>query len=277
MIELTTVRSMGNLRLAGRLASEGPVSSVLITLGGRGIGRATALELAGRGHRVVATARDVGSLAGLPVGQRLELDVADPHSVDEAVEAAGDIDVLISNAGAIMLAPTETTPPEEFERLLRQNTVGALRVVQAVLPAMRQRGSGRILFISSVLGRIAFSTRGAYAATKWAFVALAETLAMEVGRFGIDVALLEPASVSSGAFDDPLRYPGEACGQLGELIAAARVPAITVEETARLIADAVEAETLPLRIPVGEPARAALARRRTQLAHRVLEVSSPAS
>jgi NAD(P)-dependent dehydrogenase (short-subunit alcohol dehydrogenase family) len=235
------------------------VSNVLITGSGRGIGRATALELTGRGHHVIATARDLGSLDGLPVGQRLQLDVTDLHSVDEAVKAAGEIDVLISNAGAIILAPIETTPPEEFERLLRQNTVGALRVVQAVLPAMRQRGSGRILFISSVLGRIALPTRGAYAATKWALEALAETLAIEVGHFGVDVALLEPASVSSGALEDPLRYPGEAYGPLEELIVAARGPAITVEETARVIADAVEAETVPLRIPVGEPARAALA------------------
>jgi NAD(P)-dependent dehydrogenase (short-subunit alcohol dehydrogenase family) len=74
---------------------------------------------------------------------------------------------------------------EEFERLLRQNTVGALRVAQAVLPTMREGGSVRLLFVSSVLGGPTLPASGAYAATKWALEALAETLALEVGHFGV--------------------------------------------------------------------------------------------
>jgi len=136
---------------------------------------------------------------------RLQLDVTDARSVEQAIRAAGPIDVRISNAGAIFIAPIEATPPDELERLLRLNTVGALRVAQAVLPAMRERGRGRLLFVPSMLGRMVLPTRGAYAATNWALEALVETLALEVGHFGVEVALIEPGSVASGALDAPLR------------------------------------------------------------------------
>ena len=86
------------------------MSSVLITGTARGIGRATALELARRGHRVIATSRDPGPLAELPVDMRLKLDVTDARSIELAIAAAGSIDVLISNAGVIFIAPIETTP-----------------------------------------------------------------------------------------------------------------------------------------------------------------------
>lgn len=240
------------------------MSSVLITGSARGIGRATALELARRGHRVVATDRDAGLLDDLPVDLRLELDVSSDRSVRRAVEAAGVLDVLVSNAGVIFIAPIETTPLVELERVLGQNTIGAIRVAQALLPAMRRRGSGRPLFVSSVLGRMTLATRGAYCASKWALEALAETLAIEASHFGLEVALLEPASVSSGALDAPRRYFGAdgAYETLEAEIASARGSSITPVETASVIADSVEADRLPLRIPVGEPAIRALAARR---------------
>ncbi|EWM18548.1 SDR family NAD(P)-dependent oxidoreductase [Kutzneria sp. 744] len=114
------------------------MSSVLITGASKGIGRAIAVELAGRGHRVVATARQPETLADLDVDQRLRLDVTDQDSVDRAVEAAGSIDVLVSNAGATLRAPLESVPLSEVEKLFQLNTFGALRVAQAVLPAMRR-------------------------------------------------------------------------------------------------------------------------------------------
>jgi NAD(P)-dependent dehydrogenase (short-subunit alcohol dehydrogenase family) len=239
------------------------MSSVLITGSGRGIGRATALELARRGHRVIATARDPGQLADLPVDARLPLDVTDARSVGQAIQAAGPIDVLLSNAGGIFIATVEAIPPDELERLLRQNTVGALRVAQAVLPAMRERGRGRLLFMSSILGRMTSPTRGAYAATKWALEALVETLASEVGHFGVEVALLQPSSVASGGLDNPQRYfvENDPYAPLEAQMAGGRGPAMTVEEVAIAIADAVEAKTLPLRIPIGEAARRVLAAR----------------
>src|ERR1700726_2295104 len=118
------------------------MSSILITGANRGIGRAIAAEFARRGHRVVATARDPRTLADVDVAQRLALDVTDEASVTEAVAAAGDIDILIANAGVIFYAAVEATPLPELQRLLNFNTVGAIRVAQAVLPQMRERRDG---------------------------------------------------------------------------------------------------------------------------------------
>src|SRR5690348_16073127 len=129
------------------------MSSILITGASKGIGRATAAELARRGHRVVATARDPRTLDGLDADLRLCLDVTDQASVDAAVGQASEIDVFISNAGVIFRAAVEASPAAEIERLYAQNTIGAIRVTQAVLPQMRQRGKGRLLFVSSVAGR----------------------------------------------------------------------------------------------------------------------------
>ena len=175
------------------------MASVLITGASKGIGRATAAEFARRGHRVIATARDPRTLAGLPADQRLALDVTDPDSIASAVGEAGEIDVLVANAGAIFVAAVEATPAEALARLLDINTIGALRVAQAVLPGMRARGRGRLLFMSSIAGRIVRPRQAAYAATKWALEALVEALAIEAGPLGIEAALLEPGPVSSGA------------------------------------------------------------------------------
>ena len=237
------------------------MASVLITGASKGIGRAIAVELAGRGHRVVATARDPRTLADLDVDRRLALDVTDPASVAAAVGQAGEIDTLVSNAGVIFYAAIEATPPEELARIFDRNTVGALRVAQAVLPGMRERGRGRLLFLSSVVGRIVLPPGGAYAATKWALEALVEALAIETAPLGIEAALLEPGAVSSGALDavDWHRLPDD---PYAHLAAGVGRDMITPEEVAAAVADAVEAEHLPLRIPVGHPAAAVLAARR---------------
>jgi NADP-dependent 3-hydroxy acid dehydrogenase YdfG len=102
--------------------------SVLITVANRGIGRAIATEFGRRGHRVVATARDPRTLDDLDVSQRLALDVTDDASVTAAVAAAGDIDVVVANAGVIFYAAVEATPLSELQRLFTLNTVGAIRV-----------------------------------------------------------------------------------------------------------------------------------------------------
>ena len=239
------------------------MASVLVTGASKGIGRATSAEFARRGHRVIATARDPRTLAGLPADQRLALDVANPDSITSAVGEAGEIDVLVSNAGAIFVAAVEATPPGEFARLLDINTIGALRVAQAVLPGMRARGRGRLLFMSSIAGRIARPPQAAYAATKWALEALVEALVIEAGPLGIEAALLEPSSVSSGALDhvttytlpdDPDTYvPGRGGTPASQM---------TPEEVAAGIADAAEAPQLSLRIPVGRLAAEILAARR---------------
>src|SRR6202000_2564963 len=123
-------------------------------------------EFARRGYRVVATARDPRSLDGLDVDQRLPLDVTAAGSVAAAVRQAGEIDILVSNAGMIFYAAVEATPPEKLAELFDLNTTGALRAAQAVLPGMRERGSGRGLFVSSVGGRLGLPPGGAHEAAK---------------------------------------------------------------------------------------------------------------
>ena len=239
------------------------MSSILITGASKGIGRAAAAELARRGHRVVATARDPRTLDGLDVDQALRLDVTDQASVDAAVGEAGEIDVLISNAGVIFRAAVEASPAAEIERLYAQNTVGAIRVTQAVLPQMRQRKKGRLLFVSSVSGRAFVPGQAAYSATKAALEAFAETLAIEVAGFGIDVTLAEPGPVSSGALDDILVYrlPDD---PYGALFAPGGIPSamiISLEQVAETLADLAEWPTVPLRVPVGHVAERVIAAR----------------
>ena len=239
------------------------MSSVLVTGASRGIGRAIAIEFARRGHRVIGTARDPRSLDDLDIDQRLALDVTDDASVTAAFAAAGDVDIVIVNPAEIFYAAVEAIPLPELLRLFDLNTVGAIRVAQAALPQMRARGNGKLLFMSSIVGRVALPLGSAYAATKWAVEALVETLAIEVAPFGVQATLLEPGAVSSGALDDVTSYTlaGDPyAGLAGD--ADLRAAMITPEQVANEIADAAEKPELPLRIPIGDPARAVLAARR---------------
>jgi NAD(P)-dependent dehydrogenase (short-subunit alcohol dehydrogenase family) len=240
------------------------MTSVLITGASRGIGRATAIEFVRRGYRVVATARDPQTLNDMDVDQRLRLDVTDQESVDSAIELAGEIDVFVSNAALIFLASVEASPVAEIERIFAANTSGAIRVAQAVLPQMRERGSGRLLFVSSALGRVVLTGTAAYASTKWALEALVESLAIESSPFGIYTTLLQPGAVSSGALDDARTYRIDGDPYAG-LLASDHLDGsgfITVEEVACAIADTAELETPPLRVPVGDMASLLLSARK---------------
>jgi NAD(P)-dependent dehydrogenase (short-subunit alcohol dehydrogenase family) len=240
------------------------MSSVLITGASRGIGRAIAVELAGRGHRVVATARDPETLADLPVDQRLPLDVTVQESVDQAVKDAGDVDVLVSNAGATIRAPLESVPLAEVERLFQLNTLGALRVVQGVLPAMRARRSGRLVFVSSIQGRLVLPMIGPYGASKWALEAIAETLALEAGHFGVRVSIVQPGAVSSGGAERAKVFLGEddPYAPLYQALGALRGESVTSEEVAATVADTIERSDPPLRVPAGAPAERVLRARK---------------
>jgi NAD(P)-dependent dehydrogenase (short-subunit alcohol dehydrogenase family) len=239
------------------------MSTVLVTGAGRGIGRAITEEFIRRGHRVIGTARDPRSLQDLDLDQRLALDVTDEASVTAAFAAAGDVDVVIINPAEIFYAAVEAIPLAELQRLFNLNTVGALRVAQAALPGMRARGEGKLLFMSSVVGRIVLPPGAAYASTKWALEALVESLAIEVAPFGVQAALLEPGAVSSGALDNVTTYT-LAEDPYAELLKGGgpRDGMITPEQVAAEIADAAEKPQLPLRLPIGDPARALLAARR---------------
>src|SRR5271156_2297905 len=148
------------------------MSSVLVTGASRGIGRAIAIEFARRGHRVIGTARDPRSLEDLDLDQRLALDVTDDASVAAAFAAAGDVDIVIVNPADIFYAAVEAIPLPELQRPFDLNTVGATGVAKAALPQMRARGTGKLLFMSSVVGRVVLPLGSAYSATQWAVEAL---------------------------------------------------------------------------------------------------------
>jgi NAD(P)-dependent dehydrogenase (short-subunit alcohol dehydrogenase family) len=242
---------------------------VLVTGAGRAIGRATVEVLAARGHEVVATARDPGLLEGLPASQFLALDVSDDASVDAAVAAAGELDAVVNNAGVPGSGPLETYPLDSFSRVLEVNTLGPLRMAQAVVPRWRERGSGILVNISSVQGRIGTPLEGPYAASKHALEALSESLYFELGHFGIRVVIIEPGYIAPG-----MKHGDDHLGPevYAELHAQWSGTAATLtgpggrpgpELVGMAVADALEDPETPLRVEVGADAATVLQLRRT--------------
>src|SRR5438046_8226470 len=157
---------------------------VLITGAARGIGMATAQLLANRGHSVVAT--DISALRGLEGIQAHALDVTSDDSVARCLEEVGSLDAIVNNAGITSGGgPVEGYPLDRFRQMFETNTLGALRVIQAVLPAWRTRRSGVIVNVSSINGKVASPLGAAYSASKFALEALTESLRYEVGPFGV--------------------------------------------------------------------------------------------
>jgi NAD(P)-dependent dehydrogenase (short-subunit alcohol dehydrogenase family) len=180
-----------------------PSKAVLITGCSSGIGRATALRLAGAGWRVYATARRPESLAELKEAgaQTLALDVTDESSmaaaVDTVEQAEGAVGVLINNAGYSQSGAIETVPIDAVRRQFETNIFGLVRLTQLVLPKMRAQRWGKIVNLGSMGGRLSFPGGGHYHATKHALEAISDALRFELRGFGIDVVLLEPGLITT--------------------------------------------------------------------------------
>src|SRR4051795_5162060 len=173
---------------------------VLITGCSTGIGRATAERLAGEGYNVHPTARRPDSIADLAErGMKTHaLDVTDESSMEAAVaevEQDGPVGALINNAGYSQSGAIETIPMSSVRRQFETNVFGLMRMCQLVLPGMRSAGSGRIVNLSSMGGKLVFPGGGVYHATKHAVEALSDALRFEVRDFGIDVAIIEPGLI----------------------------------------------------------------------------------
>jgi len=188
-----------------------PSRRVLITGTSSGFGLAAARSLAARGHTVLATMRGVDgknrskaealrawAAKGGHQVHAIELDVTADASVQSgvarAVEAAGGIDVAISNAGIGTVGVLETFTPDQVGQFFQTNVVGAFRLARTVLPLMREARSGYLMFVSSTIGRVILPFMGPYAATKFALEAMAETLSNEVKPLGIDLTVLQPGA-----------------------------------------------------------------------------------
>lgn len=250
-----------------------------VTGASRGIGRATALELARRGYRVFALARSLPDLEALARVAEADgrqilpvvMDIADAEQRAAAVESVMTqtdgygLDVLVNNAGYGQIGPLEEVPPERLQRQLDVNVVAPLAFTQPFLPGMRARRSGYVVNISSASGRVATPFMGAYNASKFALEGMSDALRLELAPFGVHVVLIEPGPVPTqfgrvaqehavvepdSAYERYYRRHRRAHGATGRL---ARSP----EAVARVIARAVESEHPRARYTITFPAKLA--------------------
>ena len=185
----------------------------LVTGSSSGIGYETSLALAREGYFTYATMRDLKKEAvikkiaeeeNLPL-KVIELDVDNDDSVQNAVETIIEekqrIDVLVNNAGWGIWGTAEDVSIEEFRAQFETNFFSVVRMIQKVAPIMRKQGTGDIVNISSIAGRIGFPVSTAYISSKFAIEGLSESLRYELGPFGIDVIIIEPGVIKTNFFD----------------------------------------------------------------------------
>jgi NAD(P)-dependent dehydrogenase (short-subunit alcohol dehydrogenase family) len=181
--------------------------AVLVTGASSGIGKAIVENLADNDVRVFAAVRDLSTVAEHPLVTPVRLDIT---SAKEALEAAETVRAalgesklkgVVNNAGVAVAGPLEFLDLDEFRRQLEVNVIGQLAVTQAFLPLLREHGKARIVFTSSIGGRIAAPFIGPYAASKHALNGMAESLRRELKPFGMGVSVLAPATVSTPIWD----------------------------------------------------------------------------
>lgn len=253
---------------------------ILITGSSSGIGKATALEAAARGHRVFASARNPESLRDLERAggiRPLALDVTDTASIRDAVTAvlteAGRVDALVNNAGYGQYGAAEDVTAEEWRRQFDVNLFGAVEAARAVLPAMREKRSGTIVNVSSVAGRIGIPFAAPYCASKHALEAFSDALRVEVAPFGIRVAVIEAGPIQTH-FGDRARagvarmlaghgpysaFYKNAERAMDTEFQAGKLPA---EAVARVIVDAIESDDPRTRYRITRLARSLILLRR---------------
>ncbi|MFK8023399.1 MAG: SDR family oxidoreductase [Ilumatobacter sp.] len=240
----------------------------VVTGANSGIGRATALHLASVGHHVVGTVRALDKAdklmakadeIGVPI-QLAVADVADDDSVREGfaeiLSSAGRIDHLVNNAGVGGNGVVEETSSADFLEVMNVNLCGVTRCTQAALPQMRERGSGTILNVTSVAGRIGALAQASYVASKWALEGLSELLAQEVAPFGIRVAIIEPGVTQSSIFAKNVDLPNDTGAyethyrRMFQFYAAGMAGATPAVEVGRVIEHAITTDEPKLRYPV---------------------------
>jgi NAD(P)-dependent dehydrogenase (short-subunit alcohol dehydrogenase family) len=187
-----------------------PSKSILITGARGGIGHATVARLVDLGHSVFAADRTDegrgGAFGSHPLIEPVQLDVTDQVSIERAVQhilaatSGRGVDVVINAAGIMVLGPVEAVPDARVRAQFDVNVFGLLAVTRAFLPQMRERGSGRIVNVSSVLGRFALPGSGVYSASKFAIEAISDAMRIELAPFGVRVVLVEPGVVETGLY-----------------------------------------------------------------------------
>ena len=253
--------------------------NIVITGASRGVGLATAVELARAGHQIVATMRNPAGSPELAYQAAREnlpicietMDVDSDESVKQAfgrILAQGPVDVLVNNAGIERMGAIEETPLADFRTCMETNYFGCIRCIQAVMRPMRERGSGATIKVTSVGGKISLSPMGPYSASKFALEALSEALAQELRAFGVRVAIVEPGIIETRmarnieGLEASKVYPQvRRCTALyeGVLAAGAGQPQLVGQK----VREIVESGTWQLRHPVGPDAEPFLTWRRS--------------
>jgi short-subunit dehydrogenase len=170
---------------------------------------AVARALVDRGHTVRGTSRNPDALAAssrVPGVEYLPLDLADSTSIEALAAAAGDVEILVNNAGESQCGPLEELPPEAIERLFALNVFGAVRLTQLVLPGMRQRRYGRVVMVGSMNASFPFPFRSSYVASKAAIKGFASAARHELTPYGVWISTVEPGSINTGISDRRTRY-----------------------------------------------------------------------
>ena len=185
----------------------------LVTGSSSGIGLETALALARDGYHTFASMRNTGKAAELENAVKkenlkveiIELDVDKEESIVSAIkkviDSKGRLDVLVNNAGYGQFGCTEDVSVDDFRKQFETNFFSVVRIIQEVAPIMRKQGSGNIINISSVAGRIGLPGSPAYISSKFALEGLVECLRYELGQFGINTTLIEPGVIKTNFFE----------------------------------------------------------------------------
>ncbi len=243
------------------------MKTVLITGCSSGFGLEIARHFLARDWQVVATMRTPRADV-LPPSERLRvlaLDVTDPESIRQAVEAAGPMDVLVNNAGFGVAAPAELTPMATLREVFETNTFGTIALTQAVLPQFRQRRAGVVVNVTSSVTLKALPLIAAYRASKAAVNAFTESMALELEPFGVRARLVLPGRSPETRFGDNARahmhgLDNEAYASLVKKVFAqfadTSSPVTHAQDVAEAVWRAATDPSCPLRIPAGADAEA---------------------
>ena len=235
---------------------------VLVTGASAGIGKATALELVAAGHIVYGAARRVSRMSDIrdAGGHVLALDARRPDDLERVVSTViaeqGRLDVLVNNAGTVLHGAAEDIPLEMARDQFEVNVFAPARLVQLVLPQMREQGSGTIVNVSSVGGEIALPLGCWYYATKHALEAYSDSLRMEVEPFGIDVVIIQPGVIKTDFEDHTAQDLREISGATayGEMAEAmARRAEAQLGENSQGSDPSVVATTIRQAVDAGKP------------------------
>lgn len=225
--------------------------TALVTGASSGIGLEVTRALVSRGYRVLGTTRNPSGLqpsSRVPGVEYLALDLTDRESIEACARAAGNVDVLVNNAGESQMGPLEELPLDAIDRLFQVNVLGAIQLTQLLLPGMRERGNGRVVMVGSMLASFPLAFRSSYVATKCALKGFATAARRELSPFGVWLTTVEPGTIATGIGDRRTRYIADGSPYTEDYTTVSNAMqrnedrGIRAETVAELVVKAIEAD-----------------------------------